>query len=145
MSRSTQKENRRWLDPNREGRGGRRSGRYCARCGTTVQSARILKGLNLCEFCVRELEKARDGRWSCLGCGKIAPDQLRKYGGYCKDCVCPACGRPDPEAVHKYGMCRQCMTQVGEFCRRCGKEAAAQVRKNRGLCDACAKEVQSGR
>ncbi len=111
--------------------------RFCKRCGTPVTSARILGSLNLCEFCVKELEKARDGRYSCKGCGKVAPEQLKKYKGYCKDCVCPACGRPEPEHVRKFGLCSACMEIVGGICRRCGKEAPGQVDKNRGLCDAC--------
>jgi hypothetical protein len=27
---------------------------------------------------------------------------------------------------------------MGDFCRTCGKEASAQVRKNRGVCNECA-------
>lgn len=137
---------RRWLDPNREGRSvGRLSKRFCKRCGTSVKSARILSGLNLCEFCVKELTVARDGRLSCKGCGKIAPEQLQKNKGYCDDCICPACGRADPEGVRRFGVCARCAEDVGEFCRRCGKEAPAQVRKHGGLCDVCWEEDAKAR
>jgi hypothetical protein len=127
-----------WADPNREGQGkDRQSKRFCAKCGNTVQQARILKSLNLCEFCVKELEERRDGRWSCRGCGKVAPEEISKHNGYCTQCVCPACGRPDPQSIRLTGICAACTATVGDFCRKCGKEAAAQVRKNKGLCDAC--------
>jgi hypothetical protein len=129
-----------WADPNREGQSQERHGkRYCARCGNTVQQARILKSLNLCDFCVKEFEAKRDGIHSCRGCGQVVnPEELRANKGYCKLCVCPACGRPDPQQVRKTGLCFQCSQTIGDFCRICGKEAAAQVRKNRGLCDSCA-------
>ncbi|HBE80026.1 MAG TPA: hypothetical protein DDW65_19935, partial [Firmicutes bacterium] len=51
--------------------------------------------------------------------------------------VCSACGKPDPSYVRKTGLCYQCAQSLGDFCRSCGKEAAAQVRKNKGFCDAC--------
>lgn len=127
-----------WSDPNREGRErGRRSARYCARCGNTVQQFRILKSLNLCEPCVKELAAKRDGVNSCRGCGKLAPQEIREHGGYCNQCICIACGRPDPVNVRKTGMCAKCSSALGDFCRICGKEASAQVRKNKGVCDAC--------
>jgi hypothetical protein len=131
-----------WADPNREGKNPKRQGqRYCSRCGNTVQQARILKSMNLCEFCVKELEARRDGVRSCRGCGQLtASDELRENHGYCKQCVCPACGRPDPQHVRKTGLCYQCSRTIGDFCRVCGKEAAAQVRKNHGLCDDCAQK-----
>jgi hypothetical protein len=129
-----------WADPNREGKNQNRQGqRFCARCGNTVQQARILKSRNLCEFCVKELETRRDGIHSCRGCGQlVAPEELRQNKGYCGQCVCPACGRPDPQQVRKTGLCYHCSQTIGDFCRVCGKEAAAQVRKNHGLCDNCA-------
>jgi hypothetical protein len=34
----------------------------------------------------------------------------------------------------------ECSKKIGDFCRICGKEASAQVRHNRGLCDACVKK-----
>ncbi|HOQ24832.1 MAG TPA: hypothetical protein PLI94_07855 [Bacillota bacterium] len=128
-----------WLDPNKEGRrSGRQSRRYCSRCGNTVKQFRILRGLNLCEPCVRELEHKRDGQMACKGCGRLAPKEVKEHGGYCLECICPACGRPDPSHIRKTGLCLMCAEGLGEFCRRCGKEAAAQVRKNRGLCNVCA-------
>lgn len=128
-----------WADPNREGRGkGRQAGRFCSKCGNTVQQTRIYKSMNLCEYCYRDLEAARDGIHSCRGCGKVAPLELREYNGYCRQCVCSACGKPDPDYVRKTGLCFQCAATLGDFCRRCGKEAAAQVRKHKGLCDQCA-------
>lgn len=129
-----------WADPNREGREkGRLSRRFCSKCGNTVQQARILKSLNLCEFCVKEMEQKRDGVWSCRGCGKVAPVEIREHKGYCLECICRACGRPDPQFVRRAGLCAECAAAIGDFCRKCGKEAAAQVRKNRGLCDECFK------
>ena len=128
-----------WLDPNKEGRKrGRQGQRFCRRCGNSVQKFRILRHYNLCEPCVKELESKRDGVWSCKSCGRLAPNELKAHRGYCSNCVCPACGRPDPENVRKVGFCRECAASMGDFCRVCGKEAAAQVRKNRGLCDRCA-------
>lgn len=128
-----------WLDPNKEGRaGGRQSHRYCGRCGNSVRKFRILRGLNLCELCVRELEKRRDGVSSCRACGKMAPQEVREHGGYCNECVCPACGRPDPESIRRTGLCKVCSKGIVGICRECGKEAEAQVRKNRGLCNQCA-------
>lgn len=131
-----------WADPNREGRKtGRASARYCSRCGNSVRKFRILKSLNLCELCVKELEAKRDGKTSCRGCGKVAPEEIREHNGYCSQCVCPACGRPDPVSVRKIGMCSKCASIAGDFCRNCGKEAAAQVRKNKGLCNDCQKKL----
>jgi hypothetical protein len=133
---------RMWADPSKEGKNRGRSGqRYCSKCGNTVQQARILKSLNLCEFCVKEYETKRDGVHSCRGCGRLVnPEELREHKGYCSQCVCPACGAPDPQNIKKTGLCYQCSRAIGDFCRVCGKEAAAQVRKNRGLCDACAQK-----
>lgn len=130
-----------WADPNREGKSqGRQGKRYCARCGNTVQHARILKNLNLCEFCVKELVKKRDGIYSCRGCGRVLPrKELQKHKGYCSRCVCPACDAADPVSVKKTGLCLRCNQAIGDFCRVCGKEAASQVRKNQGLCDSCLK------
>lgn len=130
-----------WSDPNIEGKeGGRRAQRYCSRCGNTVEKFRILKSLNLCELCVKELQKKRDGRYSCRGCGKLAPEEIKEHNGYCRECICPACGRPDPVNVRKSGLCSKCSSTLGDFCRKCGKEASAQVKKNKGLCDACMKQ-----
>ena len=130
-----------WADPNREGKSrGRQGLRYCSRCGNTVQQSRIMKNLNLCEFCVKELERKRDGIHSCRGCGKVLrPKDLRERKGYCGQCVCAACGTPDPIQVKKTGLCYKCSQAMGDFCRVCGKEATAQVRKNKGLCDSCLK------
>jgi hypothetical protein len=130
-----------WLDPNREGRkGGRQAKRYCGRCGNSVQKFRILRNYNLCELCIKELENKRDGHWTCKFCGKLAPNEVKQHNGYCAECVCPACGRPDPLSVRKTGLCRECAIGIGDFCRICGKEAAAQVRKNHGICNQCAKQ-----
>jgi hypothetical protein len=127
-----------WADPNKEGRSpGRQGERFCSKCGNSIKTARILKTLNLCEFCVKELESKRDGVWSCRFCGKVAPDEIKLHHGYCTQCVCSACGRFDAY-VQKTGICRQCSETIGDFCRKCGKEAAAQIRKNKGLCDTCA-------
>ena len=127
-----------WADPNREGRAkGGKAQRTCSKCGNTLQQARILKSLNLCEYCVTDLKEKRDGIMSCRGCGKIAPLELKEHNGYCAQCVCGACGRPDPGYVRKTGLCFQCAVKLGDFCRSCGKEAAAQVRKNKGFCDDC--------
>ncbi|TCL69413.1 hypothetical protein EDC14_1012110 [Hydrogenispora ethanolica] len=129
-----------WADPNREGRSkGPKGERFCSRCGNTIQTARILKAHNLCEFCVKELAGKRDGVWSCRSCGRIAPEELREHKGYCKHCICSACGRHD-SFVKKTGLCMECSKKIGDFCRICGKEASAQVRHNRGLCDACVKK-----
>lgn len=135
---SAKKSPRLWADPNREGRLKDKQNRSCSRCGNTVQRARILKSANLCEFCVKELSAKRDGITSCRGCGKVAPLEVKEHQGYCNACICPACGRPDPEYLPKAGLCRHCATQMGDFCRRCGKEAPAQVHKNKGFCDECA-------
>lgn len=127
-----------WADPNREGRGKeRQSRRFCSRCGNTVQQVRIYKSLNLCEFCMKEMATKRDGINSCRACGRVVPEEIREHNGYCKLCICQACGKPDPIYVAKTGLCLKCATTMGDFCRKCGKEAAAQVKKNRGLCDQC--------
>lgn len=132
------KKQRIWADPNREGRSKeRQSRRFCSRCGNTVQQVRIYKSLNLCEFCLKELAAKRDGVYSCRICGRIVPEELKKHQGYCSQCVCRACGKPDPDHIRKTGLCFQCAQAMGDFCRSCGKEATAQVRKNQGLCDQC--------
>ena len=142
----TNKPKKIWADPNIEGRSRERKGkRFCARCGNTVQQARILKSLNLCEFCLKELETKRDGKMSCRSCGKVAPLEIQEHNGYCTQCVCSACGKPDPMSVVKTGLCFHCAQNVGDFCRKCGKEAGAQVRKNHGLCDVCAAEKQASK
>jgi|GEM_PF-444626 len=135
------KQPSKWLSPDKEGRSrGRLAKRFCQRCGTTIQHAPILKSLNLCRFCVEELRKARDGVWSCRGCGELVPNQLKANNGYCTACLCPACGRPAPAEVRQKGMCSKCLKASGIFCVQCGIEAPAQVKKNKGLCDRCAKQ-----
>lgn len=129
---------RKWLTPQREGQTfGRKSKRYCRRCGVSVRHVPILSVLNLCERCANELKRTRDGRWSCKGCGRIVPLQLESRGGYCKDCVCTVCGKPDPVSVHETGLCKSCLGSVGLFCKACGKEAPTQVKRNKGFCDLC--------
>jgi hypothetical protein len=137
-----QKTKHLWADPNREGarvRGSKdkQGQRFCSKCGNTVTKVRILKSVNLCEFCVEEIQKKRDGITSCRSCGKIAPEELREHNGYCKLCICPACGKPDPDYIRKTGLCFQCAQTFQDFCRGCGKEAPAQIRKNKGWCDEC--------
>lgn len=129
---------RRWLDRNLDLGNPRARKRYCRICGNTIKQARILKRVNICEYCAQSLSERPEGKLACKGCGKIAPEQLARYGGYCKECICPACGKPDPEAVRRLGMCRQCISSLGIVCSRCGKEAPAQVSRNAGVCDACA-------
>ncbi len=127
-----------WADPNREGQSkGRDSERTCSKCGNSVRKVRIFKSLNLCEYCLNEVREKRDGITSCRGCGRIEPLELKEHNGYCSGCICSACGKPDPGYVHKTGLCFQCAASLGDFCRSCGKEAAAQVRKNKGFCDEC--------
>jgi hypothetical protein len=128
-----------WLDPNKEGKSkGRRGKRYCARCGNTVRQSRILKVHNLCEYCVQEMIIKKEQNWVCRGCGRFAPEEVKAGKGYCRQCLCPACGQPDPTTVPKFGLCRKCAKVAGVFCLRCGKEAPAQVIKNKGYCDRCA-------
>jgi hypothetical protein len=132
-----------WADPNREGQAkGKEAERFCSKCGNTVQKTRILKSLNLCEYCINELKEKRDGITSCRGCGKIEPLEIKEHNGYCTQCICSACGKPDPQYVRKTGLCFQCALTLGDFCRSCGKEASAQVHKNKGFCDEC---VATGR
>jgi hypothetical protein len=127
-----------WADPNREGQSKGKEGEWtCSKCGNSVRKVRILKSLSLCEYCLNELKDKRDGITSCRGCGRIAPLELKEHNGYCSRCVCSACGKPDPGYVRKTGLCFQCAVSLGDFCRSCGKEAAAQVRKNKGFCDEC--------
>lgn len=136
MAKQKNRRGSKWLDPNKVS--GRKAERYCRRCGTKATQVRILKHENLCENCIKELEKKKDGKYSCKACGKVAPNQVKENNGYCKSCVCKICGRPDPEFVKKHGFCRECFELIGTNCRKCGKEAAAQVRRNNGLCDKCA-------
>ena len=131
---------RKWLDRNLDLYKRSARTRKCRICSNTVKQARILKQASICEFCARSLSSRREGKYACKGCGKIAPEQLSRHGGFCKECVCPACGRPDPQTVRRLGMCRQCASAVGGLCSRCGKEATAQVRRNAGVCDECAKK-----
>ena len=133
-----------WADPNREGRSkGKESERICLKCGNSVRKVRIYKLLNLCEYCFNEIKEKRDGITSCRGCGRIEPLELKDHNGYCSQCICSACGKPDPGYVHKTGLCFQCAVSLGDFCRNYGKEAAAQVRKNKGFCDECAVDVKN--
>ncbi|HEX3043529.1 MAG TPA: hypothetical protein VHY08_02140 [Bacillota bacterium] len=134
-----QKTKHLWADPNREGQSKDKQGRFCSKCGNPVTKFRILKSVNLCEFCVNEIQRKRDGITSCRSCGKIAPEEIREHNGFCKLCVCPACGKPDPDYVRKTGLCFHCAQTFKEFCRGCGKEAPAQIRQNKGWCDECAK------
>lgn len=126
-----------WLDPNREGKSARYRSRFCARCGNSARKVRILKAYNLCEFCYQELVTKKDGIWTCRSCGRLAPAEVKKNKGYCDRCVCRVCGQPDPEYVKKTRICRACAAEIGGFCRKCGKEASAQVRGEDGLCDSC--------
>ncbi|SJZ65005.1 hypothetical protein [Selenihalanaerobacter shriftii] len=142
MAKQKKRKGSKWLDPNKEGKGhGRRSERYCQRCGQTVKDVRILKHSNLCEDCVRELEKKKEGKYACKGCGKVVPEQVQENDGYCKDCCCRVCGKPDPEFAKKHGFCESCFELMGTNCKECGKEAEAQVRRNDGYCDECADKM----
>ncbi|WP_027338731.1 hypothetical protein [Halonatronum saccharophilum] len=136
MAKQKKRKGSKWLDPNKVS--GRKAERYCQRCGTLATEVRILKHENLCENCVEELKKKKDGVYSCKGCGKVAPKQVQENKGYCKGCTCKACGRPDPKFVKKHSFCESCFELIGTDCRRCGKEAQAQVKRNDGLCDECA-------
>ncbi|GAB6098859.1 hypothetical protein JCM16358_07380 [Halanaerocella petrolearia] len=130
-----EKDNK-WLDPNKVS--GRRAKRYCKLCGTEATRVRILKHENICENCVEDLSRKKEGKYACKGCGKVAPKQLENNKGYCKDCVCRICGKPDPAFAQKHGFCEKCFEIMGTNCRECGKEARAQVQRNDGLCDDCA-------
>jgi len=136
MAKQKNRRGSKWLDPNRVT--GRRAKRYCKLCGTEATQVRILKNENICENCVKELEKKKDGYYACKACGKVAPKQVQENKGYCKDCVCRACGKADPKFVQKHGFCETCFEIMGTNCRKCGKEAYAQVQRNDGLCDKCA-------
>ncbi len=136
MAKQKNRRGGKWLDPNNVS--GRRAERYCKRCGTEATQVRILKHENLCENCVKELAQKKGGHYACKGCGKVAPKQVQENNGYCKDCICRICGHPDPEFVQKHGFCEKCFDLMGTNCRKCGKEAEAQVRRNNGLCDKCA-------
>lgn len=146
MAKQQKRRGSKWIKPNRAT--GRKKERYCKICGTTASQARILKHENICEFCAREAQKKKEGRLACKACGKVVPHQLKKYNGYCKECVCSLCGKPDPDWAQKTGYCKSCFELIGVNCRVCGKEARAQVQKNEGLCDACAeleRKKKSGR
>ncbi|AZR72381.1 hypothetical protein BBF96_02605 [Anoxybacter fermentans] len=139
MAKQKKRRGSKWIKPTRAT--GRKKERYCRICGTTASQVRIMKHENICELCVRELSRQKGGKLACKGCGKVVPKQVRKYKGYCKDCICRVCGKPDPEYCQKTGFCRECSKEMG-ICRVCGKEAMAQVEKNDGLCDACAKKLR---
>ncbi|MBM7555378.1 hypothetical protein [Halanaerobacter jeridensis] len=136
MAKQQKRRGSKWLDPNKVD--GRHEDRYCHRCGKTATQVRILKHENLCEDCVEELRQKKEGDYACKGCGKVAPQQVKENDGYCKDCICKICGEPDPKFVHKHGFCEDCFELMGTNCRKCGKEARAQVQLNDGLCDDCA-------
>lgn len=136
----TSRSKRRWLDRNLDFHSRRARTRTCRICGNTIKQARILKQANICEFCARSLSSRPEGKLACKGCGKIAPEQVSRFGGFCKECVCPACGRPDPLGVRRLGMCRECASGIGGICSQCGKDAPAQVRRNAGVCDECARK-----
>ncbi|MCK8816491.1 hypothetical protein MWH28_03805 [Natroniella sulfidigena] len=136
MAKQQTRRGGKWLDPNNVS--GRRAERYCAICGAEATEVRILKHENICEDCVKRLREEKDGKYACKACGKIAPKQLEENNGYCKECVCKICGKPDPEFARKHDFCEACFELIGTDCRRCGKEARAQVKRNDGLCDECA-------
>lgn len=131
---------RKWFDRNLDLHNSSARKRACRICGNTIRQARILKQANICEYCARALSARREGKYACKGCGKIAPKQVSRLGGYCEECVCPACGKPDPEVVRRSGICRRCAAKIGGICQLCGREAPAQVRRNSGLCDECARK-----
>ncbi|MGM0502755.1 MAG: hypothetical protein ACQERJ_09500 [Bacillota bacterium] len=136
MGKQQKRRGSKWLDPNKVS--GRRTDRYCHRCGKEATQVRILKHENLCEDCIKELEEKKEGNYACKGCGKVVPAQVQENDGYCKECVCKICGKPDPEFAQKHGFCESCFELMGTNCRECGKEARAQVQRNDGLCDDCA-------
>ena len=136
MAKQQTRRGSKWLDPHKVS--GRHKERYCHRCGAKATQVRILKHENLCENCVKQLQQEKGGKYACKGCGKVAPEQVRDNDGYCKGCVCRICGTADPQFVQKHGFCENCFELMGTDCKRCGKEARAQVKKNDGLCDACA-------
>lgn len=129
-------KNNKWLDPNKINK--RQQDRYCKFCKQKATQVRILKHENICEDCVQRLKNEKKGKYACKGCGKIAPQQLKENNGYCKDCTCKICGEADPKFVQQHGFCKECFQLIGTNCKRCGKEAEAQVERNNGLCDRCA-------
>lgn len=145
MAKQKKRRGSKWIDPNKVS--GKKKYRYCKICGSTAQQVRIMKHENICEKCAARAAQTKSGQLACKACGKVVPNQVQKYNGYCKECVCKICGQPDPEYTKKHGFCRQCLAKMGTNCRICGKEAVAQVRKNNGLCDQCQAEAekQAGR
>ena len=136
MAKQKKRRGSKWIDPNRVM--GKKKERYCRICGAKATQVRLLKHENICEKCIEDLSKRKSGNLACKICGKVVPKQVKKYNGYCKECVCKLCGKPDPEYTKKHGFCRDCLTQIGNICRICGKEAPTQIKKNNGLCDNCA-------
>jgi len=136
MGKQKKRRGSKWIDPSSVR--GKKKYRFCKICGATAEQVRIMKHENICEHCARDAQKHQRGNLACKGCGKVVPNQLKKYNGYCKECVCRICGKPDPEFTHTHGVCRECLAKMGTNCRICGKEAVAQVKKNDGICDECA-------
>ncbi len=136
MARQKKRRGSKWTDPGNVK--GKKKYRYCKICGSTATQVRIMKHEHICEKCAEEAARKKKGQLACKACGKVVPNQLKKYNGYCKECVCKICGKPDPEYTHKHGVCRECLIKMGTNCLVCGKEAYAQVKKNNGLCDECA-------
>jgi hypothetical protein len=102
-----------------------------------------MKHENICEFCAKELRKKKAGHLACKVCGKVVPKQVKENNGYCSECVCRVCGKPDPKYTRVHGFCRKCLMEMGTICIKCGKEAQAQVKKNKGFCDECATKEKS--
>ncbi|MCK4258694.1 MAG: hypothetical protein KAX49_06935 [Halanaerobiales bacterium] len=141
MAKQQKRRGIKWILPTRIS--SRQKKRYCRICGSTAEQVRILKHENICELCVKDLQKRKGGNLACKSCGKVVPEQVKKYNGYCKECVCSLCGKPDPKFTRKHGLCRECFGKLGTNCRICGKEAVAQVKKNNGICDACAEKIKN--
>ena len=135
MAKQKKRRGSKWIDPNKVS--GKKKYRYCKICGSTAKQVRIMKHENICEKCALTAAKKKSGQLACKACGKVVPNQVHKYNGYCKECVCKICGRPDPRYTQQQGFCRQCLVKMGTNCLICGKEAVAQIRKNNGLCDQC--------
>ncbi len=140
MAKQKKRRGTKWIQPTKASK--RQKKRYCKICGSTAEQVRILKHESICDLCVKDLQKRKSGHLACKICGKVVPEQVKKYNGYCKECVCSLCGKPDPKYTKKFGLCRECIEKLGTNCRICGKEAMAQVKKNDGLCDACAANLK---
>lgn len=140
MPRQKIRSGTKWTHPNTVR--GKKKYRYCKICGKTADQVPIMKHENICETCVKELEKKKEGHLACKICGKVVPKQVKENKGFCDACVCSLCGKPDPKYTRKHGMCKECMLKLGTHCIDCGKEAMAQVRKNDGFCDICAAKAR---